>query len=104
MLCCATLVRYDTYQYDNTGGQGSLSECSMPCNRTLLSGDGYCDDGNNHCGCNWDGGDCCGNEPPVLKDYCDRCACLDPDYSDYCGYKCDKPAHQGDGLCDDEVS
>ena len=26
----------------------------------VYRGDGYCDDGNNNCGCEYDGGDCCG--------------------------------------------
>ena len=39
-------------------------------------GDGYCDDGNNNEGCNWDGGDCCGGDDDFT--YCTECACLDP--------------------------
>ena len=42
----------------------------------MYKGDGYCDDPNNNCGCDWDGGDCCG--PNVRTTYCDVCACLDP--------------------------
>ena len=40
-------------------------------------GDAYCDDGNNNEGCEWDGGDCCGNN--VNTEYCSVCECLDPD-------------------------
>ena len=47
-----------------------------PCEDDNWKGDGYCDDGNNHQGCEWDGGDCCGKE--VAKDYCTACECLDP--------------------------
>jgi hypothetical protein len=42
-------------------------------------GDGQCDDDNNNCGCNWDGGDCCGDNVQQL--YCTSCFCLDPDDS-----------------------
>ena len=37
-------------------------------------GDGYCDDVNNHPGCEYDGGDCCGD---VNKEYCTLCECLE---------------------------
>ena len=39
-------------------------------------GDNYCDDVNNNEACNWDGGDCCGDN--INTDYCSVCACLDP--------------------------
>ena len=34
-------------------------------------GDGTCDDGNNNCGCEWDGGDCCGGN----INFCEDCEC-----------------------------
>ena len=37
----------------------------------------FCDDNNNLCGCDWDGGDCCGAANNYK--YCNDCACLDPD-------------------------
>ena len=40
--------------------------------------DGYCDDGNNNEGCEWDGGDCCGSN--VNTEWCEVCACLDPNF------------------------
>ena len=43
------------------------------------AGDGVCDDDNNNCGCNWDGGDCCNTNAETL--YCTDCECLDPDFS-----------------------
>ena len=46
-------------------------------------GDRQCDDKNNNCGCDWDGGDCCGSSAGVS--YCSQCKCLDPDYD---GTKC----------------
>ena len=58
-----------------------------------MQGDGYCDDVNNHKDCDYDGGDCCGEN--VKKSYCNICECLDP------YYKCEFPQNQGDGFCDD---
>ena len=40
--------------------------------------DGYCDDATNVEVCDWDGGDCCG--PLTLKEYCNECLCLDPNF------------------------
>ena len=37
-------------------------------------GDGYCDDSNNNKECDYDGGDCCGDN--VNTDYCNDCQCL----------------------------
>ena len=45
-------------------------------------GDNICDDGNNNCGCEWDGGDCCGSN--VNKQKCVVCECREitsPSYS-----------------------
>ena len=36
-----------------------------------LVGNGICNDENNNEKCNWDGGDCCGDE--VNKDHCIHC-------------------------------
>ena len=38
-------------------------------------GDKWCDDDNNNCGCQWDGGDCCGDD--VETYYCKKCECLE---------------------------
>ena len=37
--------------------------------------DGYCDDGNNHLDCHFDGGDCCGSNVDTLV--CTECQCLE---------------------------
>ena len=37
--------------------------------------DGYCDDGNNHLDCHFDGGDCCGSNVNTLV--CTECQCLE---------------------------
>ena len=51
---------------------GDLTHCGFP----MYKGDGYCDDPNNNCGCDWDGGDCCGDNVRTL--FCSICKCLDP--------------------------
>ena len=40
--------------------------------------DKWCDDDNNNCGCEWDGGDCCGTENKYQAPYCTECECKDP--------------------------
>merc|ERR1719201_419168 len=37
-----------------------MRSCKGVCMREFWVGDGICDVGNNNCGCNYDGGDCCG--------------------------------------------
>merc|ERR1719219_1411108 len=61
--------------------------------REEWKGDGYCDDDNNNAGCQFDGGDCCGNH--VEKDFCTECKCLQTTG------KCGNPEWKGDGYCDD---
>jgi len=53
-------------------------KCSRPCFVTKWAGDGNCDDQNNVCGCDWDGGDCCGTKRNFQ--YCTHCGCRDPKY------------------------
>jgi len=75
------------------------------CKSPGYKGDGYCDDGNNNAGCQYDGGDCCYKslESGVVKTkHCTECACLDPDnLGDAPGASCGSPKFQGDGNCDD---
>ena len=54
----------------------SKLKCDKKCGKPDYKKDSYCDDVNNHCGCDWDGGDCCGGA--VQKKYCKECKCLDP--------------------------
>ena len=51
-------------------------------------GDDYCDDQNNNAGCQWDGGDCCGNDSDSWDNFCSACECLDPDFDEE-GPECD---------------
>ena len=70
--------------------------------------DYFCDDGNNNCGCAWDGGDCCG--AAVDTTHCEDCECLDPDEKSTnggdagvpCDGQCGMPFYVGDNFCDDE--
>ena len=43
------------------------------CMKPLWIGDGICDDQTNNEDCNYDGGDCCIENPNV--DYCNDCEC-----------------------------
>ena len=55
--------------------------CKKVCAKDDLKKDGYCDDDNNHCGCQWDGGDCCGKSDKTAQlSYCKVCKCLDPSH------------------------
>merc|ERR1712032_1776728 len=78
------------------------AKCSKPCKVISWVGNKICDDENNHCGCNWDGGDCCGNKNDYR--YCHKCSCLDETFV-HADAKCKKNCgvHQwkGDGKCDD---
>ena len=45
------------------------------CEEIELVGDGFCDDGNNHKDCVYDGGDCCASV--IDKTFCNDCLCKD---------------------------
>ena len=44
-------------------------------------GDGFCDDATNTGDCEFDGGDCCGDERNT--DYCEDCKCKHVGFSEY---------------------
>merc|ERR1712224_1009510 len=77
------------------------AKCDGSCGAPKFKGDGVCDDNNNNCGCQYDGGDCCAKtlKKAVSKTYCKQCLCLDPAG---CEAKCGSPKYKGDGNCDDE--
>merc|ERR1712032_1703558 len=78
---------------------------SGQCGAKSFVGDKRCDDENNNCGCNWDGGDCCGKSGDTRQfSYCKKCKCLDPKAGagkKKCGGKCKSPGFKGDKRCDD---
>ena len=75
------------------------------CPNPEWKGDGFCDDGNNNAVCNYDGGDCCGDN--VNMNYCSECQCLDPGYTHHpteVTVVCENPQYIGDGYCDDHLN
>ena len=57
----------------------TCADCPDGCTGCAVKswgGDGQCDDDNNSCGCNWDGGDCCSEQ--ASHQYCTDCTCKDP--------------------------
>ena len=58
------------------------------------NGNGFCDDANNHIGCDFDGGDCCGS--CVVTVHCSQCVCL--------GGADTINVLVGDGFCNDETN
>ena len=63
--------------FQGCGGEGTTT--LVPCTGTCFNpdekwkGDGWCDDEINVKVCNFDDGDCCGNN--VKKTYCTDCKC-----------------------------
>merc|ERR1712178_623464 len=83
----------------------SDSNCKGGCQFPNYKGDGNCDDENNNCGCQYDGGDCCAKTVKggkVNGKYCKQCKCLDPNASSSCTGSCKFPNCKGDGNCDDK--
>jgi len=78
----------------------AAEKCEGTCGSDQHSGDKYCDDDNNNCGCGWDGGDCCGKTGNMKQyEYCFQCACLNPTYE---APACPVEKFKGDGICDDD--
>ena len=78
------------------------STCGGACGSPNFVGDGFCDDNNNNCGCDWDNGDCCGKSGKAKQfDYCTDCECIDPELQEGCFGECSSPNFVGDGFCDD---
>merc|ERR1712032_305326 len=89
---------------------GASSGCTGGCGAAKYKGDGNCDDENNNCGCDYDGGDCCKatvEGGKVGTKFCKQCKCLDPKNQpnancDKSKNKCGAAKYKGDGNCDDE--
>ena len=54
--------------------EGSGESCPEPY--VAWIGDGECDDETNIAACDWDGGDCCGDN--VNTEACTKCECKNP--------------------------
>ena len=61
----------------STSHQTTVS--SSGCGYPGYKGDNYCDDENNNANCDYDGGDCCGDN--VDTSYCTQCQCIDPAFT-----------------------
>jgi len=104
-VCCATCA--EMTQPATTEAQTTSAD---PCGSPNWAGDGNCDDQNNNAGCAYDGGDCClatvqNNQGIVKTNYCDECACLDPNGqgpAPTTAESCGSPSFAGDGFCDDQ--
>ena len=73
-----TIFTFKEDSGDFCNGLEDDPNCTGGCKYENYKGDGVCDDENNYCGCDWDGGDCCGDN--VVTEYCETCECLDPNY------------------------
>ena len=73
----------------------SSTTSSEGCGSPQWKGDGYCNDENNNAKCDYDDGDCCGEN--VITEDCTICECRDPDFGG-----CGSPQWKGDGYCNDE--
>merc|ERR1711935_460743 len=73
------------------------------CNAGWIA-DNYCDDINNNPECEFDGGDCCQEDPAEgWNNYCEECECLDaPEPTTEAPMECAVPQWAGDNFCDDE--
>merc|ERR1712151_135921 len=90
---------------DCTEKDKCVKDIKGKCGATKYVGDGFCDDGNNNAGCNWDKGDCCGSKNNYS--YCKECKCRNCAYEakgDGCvkaaAGGCATPTWKGDGICD----
>ena len=66
------LTKYLHYNQKFQEGSGILPSCPEPD----WVNDKWCDDKTNIAACDWDGGDCCGDN--VKPGYCDVCECKNP--------------------------
>jgi len=103
--CCGST---SSLVYCTSGEDCECRDCTFEdncnggeCVLSAWKGDGFCDDGNNNCGCGWDGGDCCNSDSNF--DYCSDCTCLDPTKQPdgTCVGACWNFVFAGDGFCDD---
>jgi len=78
----------------------TIDNCHDDPNNSTV-GDGYCDDWMNIVECNYDGGDCCGNN--VTHGNCSACICINITEGASCADDPNNPMI-GDGYCDDMMN
>ena len=80
-MVCLLIETTFSFKEDNgdfCNGLGDDPNCPGGCYEPDRKGDGYCDDGNNNCACEWDGGDCCeesSKKKAVIIWICDENEC-----------------------------
>jgi len=72
-LCTPTEMESDQNSCEVLCGVDPCSIEKEGCENMSWVNDNYCDDGNNNAGCEYDGGDCCGDN--VNTQYCSKCEC-----------------------------
>merc|ERR1712223_706377 len=78
--CCAPYAdSWDMFCTECKCKEDSKPPPEESCELPIFEGDGYCDDGNNNKGCNYDGGDCCTSTPPPISwdVFCTACECVE---------------------------
>ena len=102
---------YDTNECCGSGNFDFCTECKCldprkveeprqveaSCKYWAVKGNGFCDDAANTFGCQWDGGDCCGDN--VVHGKCDLCNCLEDTQIDTSNLQCETGSYY-DGVCD----
>ena len=63
--CQYPLINYPT--------NSQVEECEVDANDTALIGNGFCNDITNVRSCDFDGGDCCGQN--ISTEFCENCTC-----------------------------
>ena len=61
------------YPLINYPTNSQVEECEVDANDTALIGNGFCNDITNVRSCDFDGGDCCGEN--ISKEFCENCTC-----------------------------
>jgi len=82
---CVSVLRFDGAGLgwaDTECDMSAFSICEVnedeACKSPEYATDNFCDDENNHAGCNWDGGACCNNPFDKWDMFCKKCECKDP--------------------------
>jgi len=81
---CVSVLRFnsDLGWRDTDCKKSGFSICEVDeeesCKKPKYANDNFCDDENNHAGCNWDGGACCHNPLEGWDNHCKECKCKYP--------------------------